>query len=305
MSEIVAAVIVTYNRKALLQRCLAAMVAQTRKPDRIVVVDNASTDGTRETLAEAGWLGRGDIELLALPDNTGGAGGFAAGIDSAVKAGADWVWIMDDDARPHLDALQRLLEISPESHNLYGSAAVSGQSLSWPMTPEGRGPKDVVRAADDLPELLDVGFIPFIGLLVSSRTVKEIGLPDAGFFIAADDVEYSMRARQRGARVILVSSSRVEHPASQGYCLPLPFVTLNTLRLTPWKRYYDVRNRLLVAHKYYGAKLYYQTVPATLIKLVATLIHEGERLMQIKAFVAGMVDGLLRRKGRRHEHWGL
>lgn len=299
-------IIVTFNRKALLQRCLTAMVAQTRKPDRIVVVDNASTDGTREMLSESGWMGRDDIELLALADNTGGAGGFAAGIDLAVRCGADWIWIMDDDAVPDCEALASVLDQAQSSRNLYGSLAVCGDSLSWPMTPHGSSdPAGAIVAVRDVPDLLDVGFIPFIGLLISRQTVEAIGLPDAGYFLAADDVEYSLRARRDGARIILVARSRVEHPMSVGHRIKLPSSSLHLLRLAPWKRYYDVRNRLLVAHQYYGVRLYYHTVPATLIKLIVTLLNEPERWLQLKAFFGGVVDGLLRRKGRRHEFWGL
>lgn len=281
------------------------MLAQTRRPDRIVVVDNASTDGTREMLYESGLLQDDDIELLALADNTGGAGGFAAGIDHAVRSGADWVWIMDDDAVPHLAALECLLSIPLEGKHLYGSVAVSGQSLSWPMTPFGHSYKAVIHDSHRLPDLLDVRFIPFIGLLISRETVESIGLPDAGFFLAADDVEYCLRARRRGAKVILVARSQVEHPASQNYRIRLPFRTLVSVRLAPWKRYYDVRNRLLVAHRYYGARLYFQTLPASFVRLIATLVCEPERLLQCRAFLGGVVDGLLRRKGRRHEFWGL
>ena len=301
----IAVVVVTYNRKVLLERCLNALVGQTRKPDRIVLVDNASTDGTRDMLAANGWLSREDLMFLPLSDNTGGAGGFAAGIVHAATTDADWIWIMDDDAVPHADALERLSSITLDPKNLYGSVAVSGDRLSWPMLPLDDPKKQRIYTAKELPSLVDVQFIPFLGLMVSCEMVGRIGVPDAGFFIAADDVDYCLRARGQGARILLAGASRIEHPASESYHLRLPWGTLHALYLVPWKRYYDVRNRIFVARNHYGIALYYQTIPGLFLHLLAALFHEGNRIGQLRAFAAGMTDGLLGRKGRRHESWGI
>jgi GT2 family glycosyltransferase len=256
-------------------------------------------------LRTEGWISRSDVELLTLSDNTGGAGGFYAGLKQAIENGAEWAWMMDDDAEPHLDALANLLDRQLSPKNLYGSVAVAGELLSWPMNPLGGRPKDTVYRAEELPSELEVQFIPFLGILVSAEIVKRIGLPDAGFFLAADDVEYCLRARSAGAKIILVGSSRITHPASERHRLWLPGRPFYSLKLAPWKRYYDVRNRILVARRHHGAKLWYSTIPGSFLRLVATLWHEGNRLQQIKAFCAGMIDGLLTRKGRRHEKWGI
>ena len=80
------AVVVTWNRRALLEQCLAHLIAQTRHCDGVVVVDNASDDGTAEMLADA-WAGQAMV--VRMPVNTGGAGGFNAGIRAAIEAGAD------------------------------------------------------------------------------------------------------------------------------------------------------------------------------------------------------------------------
>lgn len=301
----ITAVVVTYNRKALLTRCLAAVAGQTRIPDQILIVDNASTDGTREQLQSEGWLSRPNVKLLALSDNTGGAGGFAAGLTHATESGADWVWMMDDDAEPHPDALEQLINRHLDEQNLYGSVAVDSNKLSWPMESFGGKPKNVIYEADRLPECMDVQFIPFLGILVSAQMVKRIGLPDAGFFLAADDVEYCLRARSEGAKILLIGQSRITHPASERYRLWLPGREFYSLRLTPWKRYYDVRNRIFVARKHFGARLWYSTIPGSFLRLFATLWHEHDRRKQLKAFFAGMTDGLLGRTGRRHQKWGI
>lgn len=305
MKPRVTALVVTYNRRDLLLRCLAAIAGQTSPPDRILVVDNSSTDGTPELLSRESGRTLPEIELLALRENTGGAGGFAAGLAHAAATGADWTWLMDDDAVPHRDALEKLLAHAHDPAHLYGSVAVSGTLLSWPMVPVGGGPRDVMYATSELPPVQDVHFIPFLGLLVSRDMIDHIGVPDAGFFLAADDVDYCLRARGHGARVVLVADSRIEHPASERYRLWLPARPFHSLRLAPWKRYYDVRNRLLVARNHHGLALYYSTIPGSFLRLAATLWHEPDRWMQLRAFAGGMVDGLLGRKGRRHEAWGL
>lgn len=304
-SNTVTAVIVTYNRKALLMSCLTAVMGQTRKPDRILIVDNASKDGTRELLQSEGWLSRPNVELLALNDNTGGAGGFSAGLLHATKTGTDWAWLMDDDAEPYPDALEKLLDRKLSPCNLYGSVAAAGELLSWPMDPQGGKFKDTLYKTEELPDELDVRFIPFLGILVSSEMVERIGVPDAGFFLAADDVEYCLRARNLGAKVMLIRNSRIAHPASERYKVWLPRRPLYSLKLAPWKRYYDVRNRIFVARAHHGLKLWYSTIPGSFLRLFATLWHESNRWQQIRAFYAGMTDGLHGRKGRRHELWGL
>ena len=106
MGERVCAVIVTYNRKALLKECLEAVLAQTRPPDHVLVVDNASTDGTAEMLREE----FPQVEVLRLPENQGGAGGFHEGMKRAYEEGFDWLWLMDDDTIPRPEALEALLE---------------------------------------------------------------------------------------------------------------------------------------------------------------------------------------------------
>jgi GT2 family glycosyltransferase len=254
-------------------------------------------------LDDAGWLARADLTLVPLPDNTGGAGGFAAGMAHAATTGADWIWVMDDDAIPHPDALAELTAVELDPINLYGSVAVCGDRVSWPMTPLGM--RGRVYQIEALPALSNVTFIPFLGLLVSRAMVARIGLPDARFFIAADDVDYCMRARRAGAGIMLVAGSRIEHPASDADRLCLPWGEFHTLRLPAWKRYYDVRNRIFVARNHYGLALYYKTIPGLLLRLATSLLHQPDRHGQIRAFVAGMTDGLLGRSGRRHEAWGI
>ncbi|MBK8960282.1 MAG: glycosyltransferase [Proteobacteria bacterium] len=299
----IAVVVVTYNRCALLLECLAALAAQSHAATRIHIIDNASSDGTAEALRAAGWLARAEVDYQCLADNRGGAGGFAVGLERAIADGADWVWMMDDDARPACDALQALLAVAPEPRNVYGSTAVAGERLAWAMTLTADGRR--LHSLAELPAEADVEFLPFLGIFVHRELVARIGLPDAEFFLAADDLEYCLRACAAGARLRMVAASRIHHPPSTSYRFALPGKTLHCLALPPWKRYYDTRNRIFVARRHFGARLYRETLPSIAARLLAALLNEPRRAAQCWATLAGVVDGLAGRGGRRHQRWRL
>ena len=303
-SQTITAIIVTYNRKKLLERCLSAISAQTRRPDVVLVIDNASTDGTLECLHEWLPLHLPQATLIALDQNTGGAGGFTAGMKHAVDSGSKWIWMMDDDAEPHPDALEQLMRVAVDPSQVYGSLAVSGNETSW-LTTVLAPPLGEVGRPDEIPDRAEVQSLPFLGFLIHRDLVARIGLPDAGYLIAADDVEYCIRAQRAGAKIIMASRSRIEHPKSRPYKVKVLGRTLTCLALPPWKRYYDTRNRLLIARRHYGIKLFTQTIPGSLVRLFAALWQEPDRPAQLRAFCAGFWDGLWGIKGKRHEKWGI
>jgi len=132
-TEKIAAVVVTFNRKLLLEECLDSLLAQSRPLDAIYIIDNHSTDGTYEHLVDCGLIrpdansagtirtvrsvpipGRADVQVdvhcVRLPMNSGGAGGFHEGVAQAVAEGFDWLWLMDDDVLVAPDAMAVLLE---------------------------------------------------------------------------------------------------------------------------------------------------------------------------------------------------
>src|SRR6185312_1077865 len=127
MKERICAVVVTYNRKTLLRTGLCALLRQTRQLDQILVVDNGSTDGTKEML-EAEFR---DCQVLRTPENLGGAGGFRAGMEWAHQAGFDWTWVMDDDIEPFPDTLEFMLSYKGISDFIHvGKQSASG-TFNW------------------------------------------------------------------------------------------------------------------------------------------------------------------------------
>ena len=195
----VVVVVVAYNRKDLLAECLDSLAGQTRAPDAIVVVDNASTDGSPEMVLERFPA----VDLVRLAANTGGAGGFAVGIQRAVEAhSADLVWIMDDDTVPTPRALEELLVIREQRPQLVlqASRALWVDGAEHPMnTPKrriGASAESVATAArhDSLP----VRSASFVSLLVSAEAIRRVGLPVADYFIWNDDFEYTTRLLRHG-----------------------------------------------------------------------------------------------------------
>ena len=302
-------VVVTFNRKQLLKRCLESIVCQTYQVDKIIIVDNASTDGTKEWLE--GWAAANipDGVLVFLDENIGGAGGFEAGMRVAFENNLDWVWMMDDDAEPHVDALEKLVLVATKPQNIYCSLATCGEETSWivglvELTPL-RSTLRRVGLRKDVPVVAEVDSMPFLGFFIHRELIEIIGLPDADFFIAADDLEYCIRAKHAGAQIIVAGNSLITHPKSRPYVISLPGRILHGLELPPWKRYYDTRNRLFIARRHYSVGLYMQVILATFIRMITTLIREQKRCAQLRAYLAGIIDGLLGRGGKRHEKWRL
>lgn len=197
-----------------------------------------------------------------------------------------------------------LMNVATDSANIYGSLATCGIDTSWTTTlldEDGRS----VDLASEVPACARVQSLPFLGFLIHRKLAERIGLPDAGFFIAADDIEYCMRAERAGAQIIIAGKSHIEHPKSDRYAAKVPGRNLTCLRLAPWKRYYDTRNRLLIARKYYGMRMLTQTIPGSFVRLFAALVYEPRKLAQLWAFTAGFIDGLLGRKGRLHSWWRI
>src|SRR3712207_3469648 len=121
----VCAFVLTRNRRELLVECVRAVLAQTVPVDRVIVLDNGSTDGTREHLDAAGLLDA--IRFERRDENLGGAGGYREGVRLGLESGSDWLWLMDDDAEPRHDALERLLASEPAASP--GTAAVCAAVL--------------------------------------------------------------------------------------------------------------------------------------------------------------------------------
>lgn len=257
MGEQVCAVVVTYNRKPLLRECLQALQAQTRAVDTILVVDNASTDGTLEMVAEE----FPNVQTLALGENLGGAGGFHAGMEWAFEQGFDWIWMMDDDGRPAPTCLALLLE---QSRAL--PAAALGPLCVQPDDPACLSFPAPVSLPDNGNKTWAVGELRklaspagtvagwacfFNGILFPQPVVAAVGLPRREMFIWGDEVEYFKRLQVAGFQVHTVCDALHYHPKDKIPWEPIfsPRFAVYAGKLD-WKAFCFFRNLGLITRKY-------------------------------------------------------
>ncbi|WP_419174909.1 glycosyltransferase family 2 protein [Desulfosediminicola sp.] len=304
MSEPITAIVVTYNRKDLLVRCLEALLHQSIPLHCILIVDNCSTDGTYKALIHQGFIDLDIIRYVRLPQNIGGAGGFHEGVKILSYEQPGWLWLLDDDAVADQFALEHLVQQAEDTLAIYGSVAVDEipphQTLCWPTEIQNRDKNsNTILLHNQLPSIISVKNIPFLGFFIHTSLVREIGLPDRSFFISGDDAEYCARARQQERELFLVKESIIGHPLPVRTCINILGRKIYSLSLPPWKRYYDVRNRILIAKKHYGNRLWLETIPGTFVRWLATFVKGEDRLLQSKAFMLGIFDGIFDRKGCR------
>jgi rhamnopyranosyl-N-acetylglucosaminyl-diphospho-decaprenol beta-1,3/1,4-galactofuranosyltransferase len=232
----VIAVVVTYNRRDLLLESLAAVLAQSRAPDAVIVVDNASTDGTAAAVRERYPA----VGLTELERNTGGAGGYAAGLALALADAADLVWVMDDDTVPGPDALRALLE----ARRRYPGAppAVVASRVLWtdgrphPMNTPRVKPfaSKAERAAAAAAGCVPVRSASFVSIMIDAGVCRERGLPQADYFLWNDDFEFTTRVL-RGTAGLLCPDSVVVHKTA----------TFGSTDADPGPRFfYEVRNKI-------------------------------------------------------------
>jgi rhamnopyranosyl-N-acetylglucosaminyl-diphospho-decaprenol beta-1,3/1,4-galactofuranosyltransferase len=298
----VVAVVVTFNRLALLQRLLERL-SDIEGIDEILVINNASTDGTTEWLATPAVAGDQRAERVSGPahlqhrtlaTNTGGAGGFHAGLEWAIGRDADLVWLMDDDGIPDPDCLARLLEHNGD-FDFWGPAVLAEQDperLCFPIRLPGGSAvvhqmSEVRTAAKD--GLIADVVIPFNGVLLTRDLVQRIGLIREEFFIWGDDVEYLWRAQAAGARIATVVEARFLHPATDDLGTPMAFGR-TTYNHSPsdLKHYCMARNNLVNLKNYRGSAHALAFVAKTIWFYTFTRPTPGRLGLSARAMWAGL-----------------
>ena len=289
----VTAVVVTWNRRDLLGETLAALRAQTRPVESVVVVDNASDDGTAQLLAGVANSGTGP-DVVTLRVNTGGAGGFAAGIQRALAAHAPhWIWLMDDDTVPTESALAALMAAA-DAYPGERPPTVLASRVLWtdgrehPMnTPR---PKPGLSRAEarraQTAGAVAIRSASFVSILVNAVDVRERGLPVADYFLWNDDFEYSTRLL-RGRVGLLCPRSVVVHKTR----------TFGSTDADPGERFfYEVRNKVWLFTRSRGLSPLEKAVYAgsTLRRWGRTAARSQDRATLRRAAWRGLRAGVVR-----------
>ena len=280
----VAAVVVTYNRKELLLECITALLGQNYERLDIVLIDNASTDGTREFIEP--FLSNEHIHYYNTGNNLGGAGGFNYGIKKAYEYGYDYFWLMDDDSIANKNALKALMDAATDLKDEFGFLCSNVRWLDG--TPcKMNIPKirsDWLEKADLVKNgIMSVEVATFVGYLVQKRTVSEIGLPIKEFFIWSDDTNYSLRlAKDRPCYCIL--DSIIVHKMKTNTSTDI--VTDNSDRIARY--YYSYRNKMYNARYEHKLSKYMTQLIRDTIHVICKSKHKLKKLYYMyKGFIKG------------------
>jgi GT2 family glycosyltransferase len=283
----VVAVVVTWNRRELLRESLAALAGQTLPPTRVVVVDNASTDGTAELLRTE----HADLELVHLTRNVGGAGGFAAGIERALTCDPDLVWLLDDDTVPTASAAEHLAAAwasypGERRPALLASRVVWTDGRDHPMNTPRRKPG---ATRPERASAATVGAVPirsasFVSVMCDAGVVRQRGLPVADYFLWNDDFEYTTRL-VRGRVGLSVPASVVVHKTR----------TFGSTDVDPGERFFlEVRNKVWLFTRSTGLtpaeKLLYGG--STLRRWARTFARSTDRRTLARGLRTGLLTGL-------------
>lgn len=279
------AVVVTYNRKELLKQNLECLKNQKKKCD-VLVIDNASTDGT----AELPELKAPTVFYYNTGANLGGAGGFEVGVKLAVEKGYEYVWIMDDDTLPNEDALYELFKADTKLNGEWGWLSSVAYWTDGSICRANKQKKGVMKFLDEkdyeLP-LVPTRMASFVALLVKSDVVKEMGLPIGEYFIWTDDYEYTGRIEQN-YRCYTVPESKVIHAMKVHTKAKLSSDDISRL-----KRYEYLYRNDVHCYRQYGIKGWAYIILKDLYTTVDVLRHSKEhRLDKIRVIWKGFRTGL-------------
>lgn len=237
-------IIVTYNRKELLIKCLECIKDQTYKPHTVLIVDNASTDGTLDKVMEEGYYNSNkdsiNFQYLLLPNNQGGAGGFYNGIKTAHESAEqyDGIWVMDDDGKPHPNCLKNLLPYLGKYHFI--SPMVVSLENNKQMAFFDESVEHFETKCVDGVYKGDAN--PFNGVLFSKHLIDKVGYPKKEMFIWGDEQNYMLRTIKLGIDLVIISNAIHFHPKNRQQKERVIFNREIIVTDVNWKLYCLIRN---------------------------------------------------------------
>jgi rhamnopyranosyl-N-acetylglucosaminyl-diphospho-decaprenol beta-1,3/1,4-galactofuranosyltransferase len=251
MTELVCAVVVTHRRPDSLAKSLDILSTQSRLPDHLIVVDNDFGNDPTDRVRDLVTGQPIPTTYLGSRRNLGGAGGFALGILHALALGADWVWLADDDGRPHGPNVLATLLACANKHSLAEVSPMvcdldDPQRLAFPLR---RGLVWRRRTSELRTEGPDQDLLPgiaslFNGALFRAATLEAVGVPDLRLFVRGDEVELHRRLVRSGLPFGTCLDAVYLHPQGGDEFKPILGGRMHTQYPDDaTKRYFTYRNR--------------------------------------------------------------
>jgi len=299
----------TFNDADVIEQALRALQRQTRPPDSIVIVDNASTDGTLDRTFPEG------VTVIRNSANLGTSGAVGVGLAHALRQEFDWTWVLDPDSVPEPDALENLLaffEHLPPSQQervsfLGCRLAESAGELDhrpYSMTKSGMeyAPRD-----DDAEYCRCDGFI-WSGLLFRMGAVARTGLPNADYFTDLSELEYGYRAQKLGLTGYIVNNCILHQdvgrpPGAMSRTWRFGPLSLPLIEVGPLRSYYFSRNVLyfwLYQCRPYRPRWMFRSFAQALVFTLGFALRPVSHHRQLIACIRGVRDGLTRHIERRY-----
>lgn len=302
MTSRVGAFVITFHRTEAVADYVRRLLSQSRPPDHVLVVDNGAS---HETEAAIRALADPRVEYQAMEGNLGPAGAAAHALDRLRGAGFDWILWGDDDNPPvTADTLERLLAIARQVEDpRLGGVAATGVRWDWRRGETRRIPDD------QLDGILDIDAAGGNQcLMLRSSILESVGLPDPKLFFGLEEMEYCLRIRRAGYRLLVDGSllhqyrehfGRLGHHARR---LPARRHPVGKL----WRRYYNSRNYIYLMRNTFGRPdLARREAVKALVRTAACWRHGfryGWRYTRLQ--LAGVRDGFTGRMGRTVEPRG-
>ncbi len=289
----IAAIIVTFNRKELLAKCVEAVLGQSCLPETIFVIDNASTDGTGELLLAKemhhGLINSVTIHYERLPQNIGGAGGFHAGMKLAHEAGFDAVWMMDDDGLPDKDCLKNLVPYLDRYD--YLSPLVVDIENDKMMSFEGCTVDEFLKREKN-------GIVagcanPFNGILYSKKLINTIGYPKKEMFIWGDEINFDLRAKAAGFHPVMVVNAIHRHPLNRQRYVSYLGRHKVVVPAEDWKLFCNIRNRTYNNVIFFGKRTCILNMSSEFAKFLCYYLLKVHQPSKILIVVSAMYKGFV------------
>ena len=241
----IATIIVTFNRKNALLKCIEAICLQKQLPDIIYIIDNNSNDGTDDLLKSKGLINNQqkykniNLKYVRLPINGGGSMGFYEGLRLAHTEGKyDYYWVMDDDGEPHPNCLKELI-----NHRQLGEylspLVVDIESRKTMAFGKECSIEQFITERSTNGDIIHGSANPFNGILYSKKYLDIVGYPEPKMFIWGDEINYDLRGRKKKMSPVTICTAIHYHPRNRAQHSPLFFFGLKKVIWVncKWKMY--------------------------------------------------------------------